>query len=147
VDVRGTGETHPDSQDKGYEGAGEWKDYYRAYVLGRSYVGMRAEDILVCARHLKTQGLAVHLQAFGSTGVPALHAAVLEPDLFVSAKISGSIISWHEVSGANPPKNQLVNAVHGALRVYDLRDLLLLDKELAVEKVMDPQGNRARVRI
>ncbi len=64
VDVRGTGETTPVPYVDLGKGVGEhWVDYFRAYVLGRSYVGMRAEDILVCARHLKTQGQAVHLVA------------------------------------------------------------------------------------
>lgn len=143
VDLRGTGETAPESQESGYEGSGvEWKDYFRAYVLGRSYVGMRAEDILVCARYLKAQGLAVHLSAFGTTGVPALHAAALEPDLFASAKISGTVRSWAEVPGAKPAKSQLINAVHGALKAYDLTDLAaVLGGKLATEDPADAQGN------
>ena len=34
---------------RGYDD--EFKDASIAYLLGRSYVGMRAEDVLVCARY------------------------------------------------------------------------------------------------
>ena len=54
VDLRGMGQTHPaendyyshSRQDDYYSRS--WQDAYTAYLLGRSYVGMRADDILVC---------------------------------------------------------------------------------------------------
>ena len=46
VDLRGTGQTQ---QLQGGHYSPEFKDMYIAYMLGRSYVGMRAEDVLVCA--------------------------------------------------------------------------------------------------
>lgn len=124
VDLRGTGETEPGMQTKEYEGSGgEWEDYFRAYALGRSYAGMRAEDILVCAKYLKDKCLSVRLEAYGNTGVPALHAAVMEPHFFTSVKVSGMVTSWSDAVRAKPAMNQLVNAVHGALKMYDLPDL------------------------
>ncbi len=142
VDVRGTGETTPvPYQDLG-KGVGEhWVDYFRAYVLGRSYVGMRAEDVLVCARYLKTQGQAVHLVALGNVGVPALHAAAFEQELFASVKLSGTLVSWSNVIHMKPTHNQLINAVHGALKVYDLPDLAdTLGRKLTLEHPHDAQG-------
>ena len=47
VDLRGTGQTRP--------AGSEWKDVYTAYLLGRSYVGLQAEDMLLAARYLKKQ--------------------------------------------------------------------------------------------
>ncbi|HCO94241.1 MAG TPA: metalloendopeptidase, partial [Phycisphaerales bacterium] len=42
VDVRGTGETQQDKQNKFTDAIGlDWKDVFTAYLLGRSYVGMR----------------------------------------------------------------------------------------------------------
>ena len=142
VDVRGTGETTPvPQQDLGRGVGGDWDDYFRAYVLGRSYVGMRAEDILVCARYLKAQGLTVHLAALGNVGVPALHAAAFEPELFDSVRLSGALVSWSNVIHMKPTHNQLINAVHGALRVYDLPDLALtLGGKLTIENPVDAQG-------
>jgi len=142
VDVRGTGETDPATKhDLGQGVGGDWEDYFRAYVMGRSYVGMRAEDILVCARYLKAQGSAVQLAAFGNVGVPALHAAALEPALFASVKLSGTLASWSNVIHTKPTHNQLINAVHGALKVYDLPDLAsTLGDKLQIEDPADAQG-------
>jgi hypothetical protein len=48
VDLRGSGQTR--SNSCGW-GSPDHQDGYLAYLLGRSYVGMRAEDVLVCARY------------------------------------------------------------------------------------------------
>ena len=146
VDLRGTGETQQTAQGKFGRFGRDWVDVYTAYLLGRSYVGMRAEDILVCARYAATlgpagQGGAVHLRAVGNVGVPALHAAALEPQLFASVKLTGTLVSWSNVIHCRFTQNQLVNAVHGALRAYDLPDLAAaLRGKLVVEKPVDAMG-------
>ena len=93
VDLPGTGQT---------KAASESGDGYMAYLLGRSYVGLRAEDILIAARWLKEQTppgqpAAVGLIAVGDVGIPALHAAALEPDLFQSVKLCRTPHSWSAV--------------------------------------------------
>ena len=143
VDVRGSGETRQDGQDKFESDLGcDWEDFFKAYVLGRSYVGMRAEDILICARYAAERvGGPVRLVSEGNLGVAALHAAALEPALFEAVRISGCIGSWAEVVAMRPTKNQLINVVHGALRAYDLPDLAaVLGDKLTVERPVDPQG-------
>jgi len=130
-DLRGLGETASTEAGGGWKdrfGAG-WKDFYRAYLLGRSYVGMRAEDILVCARLLGAYRTdsgprPVHLIAVGAAGVPALHAAALAPEQFASLRLERALTSWAEVVAAPEAKQQIENTVHGALRHYDLPDLL-----------------------
>jgi len=142
VDLRGTGETDPGQPQNLGKGVGDdWQDYFRAYVMGQSYVGMRAEDILICTRYLRTQGSAVHLEACGNVGVPALHAAALEPELFASVKLSGTLDSWSNVIHTKPTDNQLINTVHGALKVYDLPNLAnTLGDKLQIENPVDAQG-------
>jgi len=129
VDLRGLGETQGgvlgDRDDKlGLE----WKDAFAAYLLGTSYLAKRAEDILVCARVAAAAGGAtprqVRLEAIGQTVPAALHAAALEPGLFAQVTLRHGLASWSEVLDAPLAENQLINAVHGALRVYDLPDLL-----------------------
>jgi len=143
VDVRGTGETRQDKQGQlsGATGS-DWKDVFTAYLLGRSYVGMRAEDVLVCARFLKQQQAGpVELIAAGNVTIPALHAAALEPELFGTVKLTGLLSSWSNVIELGRSYNQQVNAVHGALTIYDLPDLAVtLGNKLTIEEPLDALG-------
>jgi hypothetical protein len=132
VDLRGLGETaREESSRRGiarYIGP-QWKDFYLAYLLGKSYLAMRTEDILVCARFLgdyETLGQPnrVHLISVGRVGPPALHAAALEPDLFASVTLQQCLASWSSVLSAPMAIGQFENVVHGALKTYDLPDLL-----------------------
>ena len=148
VDVRGCGETQQKGQ--GYfspEYGGDGRDVIYAYLLGRSYVGMRCEDILICSRYLSEVGntdKGVDLIAVGNLGVPALHAAVLEKDLFASVTILNMIRSWTDVASARHTTNQMVNFVYGALHLYDLPNLISLisSENVHISNSVDPDGNR-----
>ncbi len=143
VDVRGAGEMLQAKQGSLSEAAGpDWKDIFTAYLLGRSYVAMRAEDMLVCARLLQQdQAGPVDLIAIGNVGVPALHAATLEPQLFGSVKLVHSLTSWSSVIESGLSSNQQVNTVHGALTTYDLPNLAAtLGEKLTVEEPLDAMG-------
>ncbi len=143
VDLRGTGETQQGKQGQLSGAAGpDWKDVFTAYLLGRSYVGMRAEDLLVCARFLRKQHAgAVELIAAGNVTIPALHAAALEPELFGSVKLTGLLSSWSNVIESGRSYNQQVNAVHGALTAYDLPDLAAtLGDKLIVKEPLNALG-------
>ena len=143
VDVRGTGETQQSKQNKFTDAIGlDWKDVFTAYLLGRSYVGMRTEDVLVCARFLrKEQAGPVDLIAAGNVTIPALHAAALEPELFSSVKLTGMLNSWSNVIELGRSYNQQVNAVHGALMIYDLPDLTArLGEKLIIKEPLDALG-------
>jgi dienelactone hydrolase len=132
VDLRGLGETAlPPARGGGLAGyvGGDWKNLYTAYLLGTSYLAMRAEDVLVAARFLQSYEAgekpnAVHLWAIDRCGPPALHAAALEPGLFARATFHRCLASWESVIDQPLARNQFANVVHGALRVYDLPDLL-----------------------
>lgn len=133
VDLRGYGETEMKSWRYGatadYVGNNA-AEYFVAYMLGRSLVGMRTEDLLVSARYLasRTGKGKVRLIAMGDVIEPAGHAVALEPELFASFRMEGT--------GGRPRKavpyttDFLENAVHGALRVYDRDDLTRLGIEL-----------------
>ena len=99
VDLRGNGQTQ--STTSGLFGS-DFQDTQIAYMLGRSVVGMRAEDALVCAKIALEQTLGgpngdIDLVAVGNIGIPALHAAALEPGLFHSVKLRRMLISWANV--------------------------------------------------
>jgi len=130
VDLRGLGETVEKAR-KWYSGsfgpvAG---DFYHSYLLGRPLVGMWTEDALVCARFLagyaaKAAPRKVHLVGIGAAGIPALHAAALEPQCFASLTLRRTLASWTSVLREPAAKDQLITTVHGALKVYDLPDLV-----------------------
>ncbi len=148
VSLRGTGQTRQTAQGKfGGDLGQDWADVYKAYLLGRSYVGMRSEDVLVCARYAAGPGGGgkVELVAVGNVGVPALHAAAMEPQLFASVRLSRTLASWSSVARARQTQNQLVNAVHGALETYDLPDLAgMLGEKLTLDQPADPLARPIR---
>ncbi len=132
VDLRGVGETAPEGSSKrgiAHHVGPQWKEFYLAYLLGTSYLAMRTEDILASARFLAgyeagEEPNRVHLKGSGRVGPPALHAAALEPELFASVSLRNCVESWSGVLRTPMAINQFENVVHGALKTYDLPDLL-----------------------
>ncbi|MDR3196863.1 MAG: acetylxylan esterase [Planctomycetaceae bacterium] len=129
VDLRGLGETQAiRSQYYEFQWFGtDGTDYYLAYLLGKSYVGMRTEDLLVTARWLSESNSAqkIEIIASGETvGLVALHAAVLEPPLFSGLKLDKPVRSWYDVVQVGCSFYPITNLVHGALLEYDVPDLI-----------------------
>jgi dienelactone hydrolase len=130
-DLRGMGETISEWGARGWgDTLGlDWKEAVLATMLDKPYLAMRAEDIMVCARFLAGYGAPeptrpVHLVAVGASGPAAIHAAALQSDLFVSLRLERVLQSWDAVVRTPEAVRQLENTVHGALRRYDLTDLL-----------------------
>jgi dienelactone hydrolase len=101
-------------------------EFYVAYMLGRSFVGLRAEQILAAADWLRDRTgntERITLVAVGELCVPALHAAVVEPDLFGNVVLHSGLDSWKSVIDTQVTERQLINVVHGALQFYDLPHL------------------------
>ena len=128
VDLRGMGETRSEQNHwygprNGHEGA----NVAVAYLIGRSYVAMRAEDVLVAARAARAlagDGAALHLVARGDqAAVPTLHAAALERAMFQTVDITGGPDSFEQIVDNPLASDQFVHTVHAALTVYDLPDL------------------------
>ena len=133
----GRGRFGPDSQE-----------IYLAYLLGRSYVGLRVEDVnrwSAAFRH-SSKVESLELRAFGEVAVPALHAAALETDRYRQVRIQGMISSWADLVASPESLNQLVNSVHGALRHYDLPDLVELvgEDKVKIENPIDAAGNERK---
>lgn len=129
VELRGLGETYSNEYGNGpwaLVGA-DWPDFFRAYLLGISMVGMRAEDVWSAARCLKQiigPDMPISLMATEQATVPALHAAALAPDLFAHVTLENGLPSWEAVVATPHADKQLVNTVHNALAWYDLPDLV-----------------------
>ncbi len=125
-------------------GAGN-RHMFLAYALNTSYLALRAESVIGCAAVLanyQRRNNRVHLISVGRVGPPALHAAALEPQLFQSVSFQRSLVSWSSVVKNPTASNQLVNAVHGVLKVYDLPNLLAAvpKEKLAQVELVDALG-------
>ncbi|MDF1756572.1 MAG: acetylxylan esterase [Verrucomicrobiales bacterium] len=151
IDLRGLGETKRKVEKPriGDQLVGvDRKDTWLANLLGKTYVGLRAEDIWQIVRALRkelgNETLKPHLLAYGEAGIPALHAAALEPDLFGDVTISNAIKSWTAVVETPLVKNQQPNLVFGALREYDLPMLRkMLGDKLKFTNPANPDGTLA----
>jgi pimeloyl-ACP methyl ester carboxylesterase len=147
IDLRGMGETQ-NRRRKWYgatfgPAAGE---YFLSYLLGKPLVGLWTEDTLICAKFLaglKGGNGKVHLAGIGQAGIPALHAAALEPGLFSSVTLRRAVASWAEVVRAKGAPAQLVTTVHGALKTYDLPDLVasLPPGSVTIEDAVNAAGD------
>jgi len=129
IDLRGVGETQPEGQRWYHQRFGaNGGNSVLAYLLGKSLVGMRAEDCLVVARWLAAEeGVErIELVASGELTTPALHAAAVEPALFGGIELRRGLRSWAEVTATPQSENQVAGLVHQALVAYDLPDLAAL---------------------
>ena len=152
AELRGIGETEPGHDKRDY-GRGRFgrdvQETFLAYLIGRSYVGMRTDDVRSWARFLAVYGTnggrpnTLHLIAIGEAAIPALHAAALDPELFASVRLINMIPSWAEVVRTPENLNQAANVVHGALKHYDLPDLFELAgaEKVRIEEPLDAVGN------
>jgi hypothetical protein len=119
VEVRDTGETK--TRNWRFYGA----DSFIGQMLGRSWLAMRTEDLLVSARWLAetSKQNTVMLQATGETIPAALHSGFLESVLLSKVTTKDGLTSWRGLMTDREAYPHIHQAVHGALRFYDLPDL------------------------
>jgi len=135
AELRGIGETET-GHDKVEFGRGRFGrdnlEIFLAYLIGKSYVGMRTEDVQSWTRVLRDWAFEgrkpaeIHLVAVGEASIPALHAAALEDNVYRSVTLRRMLPSWEHIVQASETFDQWVNVVHGALQHYDLPDLIEL---------------------
>lgn len=133
VDLRGLGETQAvgptyfNHKQFGTDGT----DFYLAYLLGRTYVGMRTDDLLAVCHWAKNQNAnadqSVDVFATGEiTSVAALHAKAIAPEIIGKVTLATPPRNWGDVVREGDSSYPITNIIHGALRVYDIPDLLRL---------------------
>ena len=117
-------------RDSGFSKTRNWRfqgaDQWIALMLGTSYLAMRTEDLIsvVTALRREGKGRQIHLHAEAEFVPAALHATALEPELFESVTLHGGLMSWEMTVDSREPARHLHQVVYGALRHYDLSDLL-----------------------
>lgn len=150
LDLSAQGETASNKRDALLT---DWKTYFLSYLLGKSLLGTRVEDAIAAAEYSSQrpqadgERRALRLIGSGTTGsLVALHAAALRPELFASIGVYEQPKSWTDVVGSLAPAGQLENAVHRALYVYDVPDLIALAGPDKLEVLPDPDPRPADVK-
>ena len=120
-DTQGVGTQYYAHQYFGTDG----EDNCLAYLLGKTYVGMRAEDLLASARLYRSEHGAkrIRVVAEGYAGSVALAAAVASPGTFASVELVGELPTWRELLGRKFGPIPLTNTIHGVLNDFDIDDL------------------------
>lgn len=129
IDLRGWGETQNVSREYfryahfGTDGI----DFYCAYLLGKSFVGMRAEDLIAAGKSLKEKYGNKKIELIADTasaGLVALHAADAVPGLFDKVALGEEIPTWTDRVNAAPGPIPMTDLIHGVLNNYDVNDLI-----------------------
>jgi dienelactone hydrolase len=134
VDPQGLGENqvrHP--RDWGRELFGpNTQEFFLAYMLEQSLVGLHTEDLLSAATYLAGHGepsapRTVSLVAHGPAAqLAALHARFVEPGRFAAAGPAAHNDlprSWTELLDSPAAGDRLPLAIHSVLAAYELADL------------------------
>ncbi len=142
VDLRGTGETSPESGKNDIMrtvGSG-WEDYFRAYLVGKSFVGMRVYDYLSVIKYLRGKygdEINISINTEGVLCIPAVHTAFLLLPQKIELNLKG-LVSWGDVIENPRIHGQIMNTVHGVLKWYDIPQLI---SEIDRERVIIEQEN------
>jgi hypothetical protein len=147
IQPRGVPETP--SPPRRVEILGDYGSAARAYVVGKTLVGMRAEDIIRAVDYLVSRPDVdrARIAAFGrgAEGVPLAHAAVLDERI-------GRLILEHTLASYRSAVDRPVNRglydvlVPGVLKKYDIDDLLaaLSPRPVTLIDPADPLGRALR---
>ena len=131
IDPRGWGETravqNPDEDTETYRLFGDYPNAMRAFLVGRTLVGMRAEDIF-CALDMLAARPEVNTRRIYAYGVGAgalalLHEAVLD-ERIRGVALDHMLASYQSVVTHRVHRDIYESVVPGVLKAYDLPDLV-----------------------
>ncbi len=146
VDVRGVGESRPDTCDEDSYFSLYGSDYFYAIhsiMLGRPYAGQRTHDVLRVLDWLGSIGYdEVHVVAKGWGALPATFAAVLS-DRVKQVTLKNALTSYQEIAESTDYAWPLSSLVPNILKSFDLPDCYqaLQAKQL---RQIDPWGPDAK---
>ncbi len=126
VDLRGWGETQGSG---GRHSSPEWfgpdrNEFYFAFLLGKTYVGMRTEDLYSVIQYCRTHGKSkFKVIARGGAATIAIHAAIGAPGSIQCIQAVEPLPDWNDIVEQSPCPVQLTDLVYGALKEYDKSNL------------------------
>ena len=136
LDLRGMGETAPEGKWDPF--GREWKEAFLSIHLNKPLLGQRTEDVL---QVINAWPGPHHLVGKGAAAPVALHAAALAPR-GGELTLDGMVLSWSSVALSSQSKEQLANVVPGALKSYDLPDLVasMAPQKVTIKNSVDLMG-------
>lgn len=142
IDPRGIGETAPGLLAEGKRATFgvTSKEAFLSQHLAKPLLGQQVADLLACTKDLERDG-PLELVGIGSAAPVILHAAALNPKV-TAVTLERGIPSWDLVVRTPVNNDQLVNVVTGALKTYDLPDLMasLAPRPLTIKNPVDAAG-------
>ncbi|MHB8655876.1 MAG: alpha/beta hydrolase [Terriglobia bacterium] len=151
IDTRGTGETRPtrnnEQPNEFYRFFGDYDSAVTALLVGKTMVGMRAEDVSRGVDLLATRPEVDSARIFGfgvgSGSVVLLHEAVLD-ERIKKVALEDMLESYQSVVTHNLHRDVFESVVPGALRSYDFPDLVaaLSPRAVWISNMEDPLGMR-----
>ncbi len=117
----------------------------RAFLVGKTVVGMRTEDVLAAVEWLSKQPQvdAARISAYGegASGVVLLHAAVLEPHIR-RITIEHTLSTYASVVNVPVHRHVAESVIPGVLLDYDLDDLMIAvaPRKISVVNPVDGAG-------
>lgn len=147
LDLRGLGETRPATVNYGSDWTrwfGDYESAQTAMLTGKPLVTMRAEDIARAAEYLASRADvdAARIRVVGRElgAIPALLAAAFHRRIS-GARCERMLVSWQSLVQGRVHRQHWENAVVGALRVFDLPELVkALGSRVEVVEPVDALG-------
>jgi cephalosporin-C deacetylase-like acetyl esterase len=107
---------------------GPWyEDTLRAYLVGQTLVGFRADDTLRALDWLTAQPNVdpahIAIRGIGPMGIVALHAAVLDPRIH-AVTLDHTLTTYRTAFDDPAPRDLAQSVIPGVLQHYDLDDLI-----------------------
>jgi cephalosporin-C deacetylase-like acetyl esterase len=100
----------------------------RAFLVGKTLVGIRVEDVLRAVQWLSKQTevdpTQLSAQGTGPMGIVLLHAAVLDPRI-ASITLDRTLVSYRNAVEEPVTRDLAQSVIPGVLRHYDLDDLVM----------------------
>jgi len=153
IDARGMGETQYREASQGSDFPvyfGDYNSAMTALLLGKPLVGMRARDVCrgIDLLSLRAEVDRERIYGFGKEAgaVPLLYAAVFD-ERIKQVALEGMLISYQAVVANRIHRQVFEHIVVGALRLYDLPDLVaaLAPRPTWIVNGSDALGYRAKI--
>lgn len=115
----------------------------RAFLVGKTYVGMRTEDVMGAvawlARQREVNPREIDAVGEEASGVVLLHAAVLDSKMR-HITLEHSLVSYQSVLDADVHRNVTEDVIPDVMKQYDLDDLMIATSAQSISVVTPVTG-------